>query len=129
MSAQAIADARTAYLASNPLNLHAKAAPTLDSSGSPAGVLTFPDLAQVQLLAGKLGIEYLAICNDPEEVESWIDTVLSLGQTPDATMLLLINVFRGIDEIAASLVGGGEGRRIMERLAVDAWGWTEGGQA
>lgn len=116
-----IEQARMAYLAVQPFDPAKNAVMAQNGNGDPAGFMTFPDIGEMQILAAKLGMEYLAICSDDEAVEKWIDTCLGLAKSPELVGILFANVFRGINIIVGGILDtAGMSAKIRE-LAVEAW--------
>lgn len=116
---QQIARARKKYLRDNPFDPNKNAVPSYDTEGNPAGFMTFPDIGEMQILGCKLGMEYLAICDDEDALEEWINTCLSLAKSPELTGILLANVFRGMNTLIGSLLS--DRREMMAEFAIEAW--------
>ena len=117
----AIKQAREAYLEKHPFDPKAKAVMALDGNGLPEGFLTMPHLDDVQILAAKLGVEYLAICHDEESVEDWISTVASLAGSRYVSGLIYANAFRGISDLLGEIFQEVGVQDTMTSLAIQGW--------
>ncbi|MCF8610000.1 hypothetical protein L5G28_07475 [Gordonia sp. HY285] len=117
-----IAAAREEYLADHPLDPHEKALMGHDLDGMPAGFITVPDFGHMQIVAAKLGTEYLAICHDEDSVEEWITLVLKLAQSPELAGIMFANVFRGMDLLIGSIIERAGLTNAMAGIAVEGWG-------
>lgn len=128
MTNELIAQARKRYLAQHPLRT--KELETVNADGSPSDVKwTFPDLGDTQVIAMKLGVEYLAICHDDDAVEEWISTCMGIGKDPEWMGILFANVFRGMNALIAVMTNRPGIREHLQRQAVEAWGFDVGGAA
>lgn len=128
MTNDLIAQSRKRYLAEHPLRT--KELETVSADGTPSDVKwTFPDLGDTQIIAMKLGMEYLAICHDDELVEEWISTCMSIGKDPEWMGILFANVFRGMNVVIAGMTDRPGLREHLQRQAVEAWGMNFGGVA
>lgn len=119
MTNDLIAQARKRYLAEHPVRV--KSMPAFASDGSQAGSMSFPDLGDTQIVAAKLGMEFLAVCHDDELVEEWIQEALGVAKDPLWAGVLFANVFRGINIVIGTIIGDAGLRGQMEKLAVNAW--------
>ena len=120
MTNELIAQARKRYLAQHPLRT--KELETVNADGSPSDVKwTFPDLGDTQVIAMKLGVEYLAICHDDDAVEEWISTCMGIGKDPEWMGILFANVFRGVNTVIGESISNAGLRSKMQQLALEAW--------
>ncbi|WP_412475401.1 hypothetical protein ACK8HH_17345 [Gordonia sp. LUNF6] len=116
-----IAAAREEYLAEHPLDPHENALLGHDLDGMPAGFLTMPNLGDMQIVAAKLGTEYLAICHDEDSVEEWINLVLKLAQSPELAGIMFANVLRGMNLLIGSILERAGLTDAMTGIAVEGW--------
>lgn len=121
MSMNSIAAARSQYLTDHPFDPHEKALEAFDENGMPAGFMTMPDFGQMQIIAAKLGTEYLAICHDEDAVQEWIELVLHLAKSPELAGIMFANVFRGMNLIIGSVIEGAGLRDAMTSVAIEGW--------
>ncbi|PKF69340.1 hypothetical protein [Corynebacterium mastitidis] len=119
-----ITKARRKHLAAHPFDPAKNAIPCYDGAGMPSGFMTMPDMGEMQILAMRLGMEYLAIAHDEDAVEDWIHTTMGLAGSPDLNGIMLVNVLRGIAPIIAARQATDRdtaARALYESLAVEAW--------
>ncbi len=117
----AITEAREAYLTEHPFDPHEKALEAFDENGMPAGFMTMPNFGEMQVLAAKLGTEYLAICHDEDSVQEWIELVLHLAKSPELAGIIFANVFRGMNLIIGSVIENAGLRDVMTGVAIEGW--------
>lgn len=117
-----ITKAREEYLAEHPLDPHENALMGHDLDGMPAGFITMPDFGHMQVVAAKLGTEYLAICHDEDAVEEWINLVVKLAQSPELAGIMFANVFRGMNLLIGSVLERAGLTEAMAGIAVEGWG-------
>jgi len=114
-----LAQARKKYLSANPVRTISLPSHTAD--GTPGSDFTFPNLDDVGIVGCKLGMEYLAVCHDPEAVEEWIGAVMSIAKEPDHAGILFANVFRGMNTVIGEIISNSGLRSKMQQLALEAW--------
>jgi hypothetical protein len=114
--------ARRRYLAANPPRI--TSVPAIDATtGQPVGEpFLLPNLSDMQILGCKLGMEYLAICNDDDAVQKWIEAAMDIAKDPEILGILFANVFRGVNVVIGRMIDGAGARTRMQQLAVEAWG-------
>jgi hypothetical protein len=114
--------ARRRYLAANPPRI--TSVPAIDATtGQPVGEpFLLPNLSDMQIVGAKLGMEYLAICNDDDAVQKWIEAAMDIAKDPEILGILFANVFRGVNVVIGRMVDGAGARTRMQQLAVEAWG-------
>jgi hypothetical protein len=114
--------ARCRYLAANPPRINS--VPAVDATtGQPVGEpFLLPNLSDMQIVGAKLGMEYLAICNDDEAVQKWIEDAMDIAKDPEILGILFANVFRGVNVVIGSMIDGAGARTRVQQLAVEAWG-------
>jgi hypothetical protein len=116
-----INQARRRYLAANPPRI--TTVPAVDATtGQPAGEpFLIPNIGDIQIVGCKLGMEFLAICDDDDAVEEWIHTAMGIVKDPELAGILFANVFRGINIVIAKMIDGAGARTRIQQLAVEAW--------
>jgi hypothetical protein len=114
--------ARRRYLAANPPRI--TSVPAIDATtGQPVGEpFLLPNLSDMQIVGAKLGMEYLAICNDDDAVQKWIEDAMDIAKDPEILGILFANVFRGVNVVIGRMIDGADPRTRMQQLAVEAWG-------
>lgn len=119
----ALDQARESYLASHPFDPHKNALMGQDMQGNPAGFLTLPDMGGMQVLAAKLGFDYLARCTSGEEedIEEWIVSVIRLADSPDLAGIMFANVFRGIDLFLGHMLSTTGLVDAVRSIAIQSW--------
>lgn len=119
----AVDKARDNYLAEHPFDPHKHALMGQDMQGNPAGFLTLPDMGDMQVLATKLGFDYLARCasGDEEAIEEWIVSVIKLAESPDLAGIMFANVFRGIDLFLGSIFAHTGLEDTVRSIAIQSW--------
>lgn len=119
---EAIEEAREEYFKDHPFDPHKNALLGHDSEGMPSGFLTLPDMGEMAVVASKFGIEFLAICNDHEAVNGWIEKVIQTAGSPDLAGIMFANVFRGIDGILSNIIEQDRDlRQVLVNIAVEGW--------
>lgn len=119
----AVDKARENYLAEHPFDPHEHALMGYDLHGNPSGFLTLPDMGDMQVLAAKLGFDYLARCTsgDEEDIEEWVVSAVKLAGSPDLAGIMFAHVFRGIDMFLGHLFNTTGVSDTIRSIAIQSW--------
>ncbi|QNQ90751.1 hypothetical protein GP475_08935 [Corynebacterium poyangense] len=116
-----IVEAREKYLAEHPFDPKRNAVLGYGEDGLPAGFLTLPDMDELSIVAMKFGYEFLAHIRTDEDVDEWLDAVMSATKSPELAGILFAHAFRGIAGILYNIIDKPGLNGVMEKVAIDGW--------
>lgn len=114
--------AREEYLAKHPFDPHGNAFMGFDSDGLPAGFITFPNTDDLQVLAAKFGIEFIAVAHNDDEAVEWLANIIKVTENAEVAGIMLAYVLRCIAPIIGQVVKECPGLEAkMRKNSVDCW--------
>ena len=115
--------AREEYFRNKPFDVHENALMAHDENGLPSGFLTMPNFGELQVVACKLGFEYLALCTarNSDLIDEWVGRVSALAKSPELAGILFAKIFQGIDDYLGSIFEMTNLGEAMPQIAVGAW--------
>lgn len=122
MSVDRIRQARENYFKKKPFDPHENSLMAHDLNGMPSGFLTLPDMGEMEVVAMKFGYEFLATCENDDDVDEWLAIVSKTAQSPELMGIMLAHALRGIAPLVHSMIEMTPGLKgTMQKISADGW--------